>query len=50
MPWPARYSQIAWVIASTCPSLKLRWRDDPRWPDVPNATRWPGSAASGASV
>jgi hypothetical protein len=47
MPFPCRYSQIAWLIASTCHSLKLRSNELPRWPEVPNATRCSGTAGSG---
>ncbi len=27
-----------------------RVREEPRWPEVPNATRWPGSSGSGCRV
>src|SRR5512139_5087 len=47
MPQPARYSQIAWVIASTCASLKVPLSDEPRWPLVPKLTRCAGSPGSG---
>jgi len=50
IPCPARYSQIAWLMASTCGALKLRSSDDPRWLEVPNITRCRASAGSGASV
>ena len=39
---------IAWVIARMCCSLKLVLSDEPRWPDVPKATRWSGSETSGS--
>ena len=47
MPAPARYSQTAWVIARICASLNVLSRLLPRWPLVPNDTRWRGSAGSG---
>ena len=50
MPFPARYSHIACDIAAMWSSLKLRFSDVPRWPDVPKATRWSFSPASGCSV
>ena len=34
-----RYRQIAWVIARMCHSLKAPLNDEPRWPEVPKATR-----------
>ena len=47
MPAAARWSQMAWVVAAMWSSLKAPSRDEPRWPEVPNATRWPMSAGSG---
>ena len=47
VPWLERYRQIASVIATMCASLNAPFNDDPRCPDVPNATRWAGSAGSG---
>ena len=35
---PARYSQIACVMARMCHSLKERSKDEPRWPEVPKLT------------
>jgi len=43
----ARKTQIAWLVAAMWSSLNAVARDDPRCPDVPNATRCPGSAGSG---
>ena len=50
MPSAARCSTIAWVVATMWSSLNAVANDDPRWPDVPNDTRCPGSAGSGCSV
>ena len=50
MPWVARYSQIAWVVARMWASLKERPSADPRWPLVPKATCWATSAGSGSSA
>ena len=47
MPCSVRYSTIAWVIAAMCASLKEPLRAEPRCPEVPKATRWAGSSASG---
>ena len=47
VPWAARYSQIAWLVAAMWSSLKLVRRLEPRWPDVPNATRCSGTDGSG---
>ena len=44
-----RCSQIAWATARMWASLKLRRRAEPRWPEVPKATRWAGSRGSGCS-
>ena len=49
VPWAARYRQIASVVAAMCASLNAPLSDEPRWPDVPKATRWAGSDGSGAS-
>ncbi len=38
------------VVARMWSSLKLAASDEPRWPLVPNATRWPGSSGSGCTV
>src|SRR4029079_17943508 len=40
---------IASVVAAMCASLNAPFSDDPRCPDVPNATRWEGSDGSGVS-
>ncbi|MNJ70625.1 hypothetical protein D3C77_670990 [compost metagenome] len=45
-----RYRQMAWLIASTWCSLKLRSSELPRCPEVPNATRWVATLASGWPV
>ena len=45
--WP-RPSQIACVIAATCKSVKVPFKDVPRWPDVPKDTSCVGSVISGA--
>ena len=37
---------IAWLIAWICASLKALSKADPRWPDVPNATRCDGIVGS----
>ena len=34
---------MAWVIASTCASLNVLSKDEPRCPDVPKATRSAGT-------
>ena len=39
--------QIAWLIASTCHSLKPLSKDEPRWPEVPKATRCAATEGSG---
>ena len=49
-PESPRRSQIACVTARMWASLKERERDDPRWPDVPKATRCEGSDGSGFPV
>ncbi|CAM5584615.1 hypothetical protein SHIRM173S_05921 [Streptomyces hirsutus] len=50
VPWPSRYSQMAWLIAAMWSSLNAPARDDPRCPDVPNATRCPASWGSGCTA
>lgn len=50
VPCRARYSLIAWLVAAMWSSLNAVAVDDPRCPEVPKATRWPGSAGSGCSV
>src|SRR3546814_4689462 len=47
MPCSLRYSQMAWVMARTCCSLKLPSNELPRWPEVPNATRCAATDGSG---
>ncbi len=47
VPWDARYSTIACVIAAMCASLNAVSRLEPRCPDVPNTTCCAGSATSG---
>ncbi len=42
-----RYLQMASVVARMWASLKALRSDDPRWPDVPKATRCAGSDGSG---
>src|SRR5262245_44184822 len=48
MPWPRRYSQIAWVMARMCASLKEPRSEEPRCPLVPKLARCAGSPGSGA--
>ena len=50
MPCPARYSQIAWVVAAMWSSLNVAVNADPRWPEVPNDTRCAGSPGSGCTA
>ena len=38
VPWPARYWQIAWVMARIWFSLKAELKAEPRCPDVPKLT------------
>jgi hypothetical protein len=45
--WNARYSQIAWLVAAMWASLNVVRNDEPRWPEVPNATRCAWSSGSG---
>ena len=47
MPSLARYSQIACDVAMMWSSLNDVDSDEPRWPDVPNATRCSGIDGSG---
>src|SRR4029077_2775503 len=47
IPWLPRYSQIAWLMASTCHSLKVRCNEEPRWPEVPKTTRCAATEGSG---
>jgi len=47
VPWLARYSTMAWVVATMWASLKAASREEPRWPEVPKATFWAGSSTSG---
>ena len=46
-PRVARYRQIASVMARMWASLNAPRNAEPRWPDVPNATRCAGSPGSG---
>ena len=50
IPCPARYSQMAWVVARIWSSLNVAVNADPRCPDVPNDTRWAGSPGSGCTA
>ncbi|MNC29527.1 hypothetical protein D3C75_777750 [compost metagenome] len=50
MPFSWRYRQMAWVMARTWYSLKLNSSEVPRCPEVPKATRWAATAASGRPV
>ena len=50
VPWAARYSQIACVVAAMWSSLKDVDSDEPRWPEVPKATRCSTTDGSGCSV
>ena len=47
MPRERRCSTIAWLVARMWSSLKLPLSEEPRWPEVPKATRCPGSEGSG---
>ena len=47
MPRARRCSTIAWLVARMWSSLKLPRSDEPRWPEVPKATRCAGSEGSG---
>src|SRR5262245_44431359 len=38
---------MAWVMARVCASVNVPRRGVPRWPLVPDAPRWLGSARSG---
>ena len=44
---PCRCSQIAWLMARMCASLKALLKAEPRCPEVPKATRCDGTAGSG---
>ena len=46
----ARYSQIAWVMATMCDSVNVPSRDVPRCPLVPNATSCSGFGDVGLLV
>ena len=50
IPCSARYSTMAWVVATMCCSLNAVSRLDPRCPDVPNTTCCDTSAGSGTSA
>ena len=50
MPWDARYSTIACVVAAMCASLNAVSRLDPRCPEVPKATCWSGLVGIGRQV
>ncbi len=50
MPAPARYSQMACVVARMWSSLNVPANAEPRWPDVPNATRCAASPGSGCTA
>ncbi len=50
MPWPARYSTIACVVAAMWSWLNAVFSEEPRCPDVPNTTRCSGIETSGLSV
>src|SRR5215467_4761580 len=50
MPCEARYSQIAWVVAAMWSSLNVAVNAEPRWPEVPNDTRWAASSGSGCTA
>ena len=47
MPCDARYSTMACVMARMWSSLNAVLKAEPRWPDVPNATRCSGIETSG---
>jgi hypothetical protein len=47
MPCAWRWAQMAWLIASTCASLNELVSDEPRWPEVPKATRCAAIDGSG---
>ena len=49
IPCAARCSQMAWLVAAMWSSLKAHRSDDPRCPEVPNATRCDGTDGSGCS-
>ena len=47
MPWAARYSQIAWLVAAMWSSLNVVCSDEPRCPEVPKLTRCSATETSG---
>ena len=47
MPLPARYSQIAWLVATMWSSLNVVFSDEPRCPLVPKLTRCSTTPGSG---
>jgi hypothetical protein len=47
IPALARCSAIAWLMARMWASLKAPSRLEPRWPEVPNVTRWSARETSG---
>ena len=49
IPCDARYSTIAAVMAMMCASLNFPSKEAPRWPEVPNTTRWSTFAGSGST-
>ncbi len=50
IPRERRCSTRAWLVARMWSSLKLPRSEEPRWPEVPKATRCPGSCGSGFVV
>ncbi|CBL28220.1 hypothetical protein SY1_09690 [Fretibacterium fastidiosum] len=50
MPASLRCSATARAMARMWASLKLRSLEEPRWPDVPNATCWDRASGSGSRV
>jgi hypothetical protein len=47
VPCEARYSTMAWLVAAMWSSLNVVDSDEPRCPEVPNATRSAGMFGSG---
>jgi hypothetical protein len=47
VPCDARYSTMAWLVAAMWSSLNVVDSDEPRCPEVPNATRSAGMLGSG---
>lgn len=47
IPWCARYSTTACVMAAMWSSLNEVVNAEPRWPEVPNTTFCAGSVTSG---